>query len=331
MKILNTLTDIRKVFLCCSAAIAVAYAAPGQAAYPDKPINLIVGYGAGGSVDYIARKVAAGLEKQLGRQVVVQNFGGASGSIGAGKVVNAAPDGYTLLLGSGSEVAIAWQVNPALQYNGLKDLAPIALVATSPMVLLGNNKLSVNNLNELIAHSKSSSQGFTMATSGVGTPQDLLRAYINNAAGTKIENIPYRSAQSIFTDVISGRVDLSILTLSSALPYIASNQLKGFAVTGSKRSDALPNLPFLAENKDLAGANFGLWFGLLGPANLPKNIAEQLNKAVAEVTKDPALIADFKKQDLLIETGSVKDFTVFVKADADKYKSIIDKNNIRLN
>lgn len=331
MKVLGTLGNLRKVFLCCSAAIAVTYAAPGQAAYPDKPINLIVGYGAGGSVDYIARKVAAGLEKQLGRQVVVQNFGGASGSIGAGKVVNAVPDGYTLLLGSGSEVAIAWQVNPALQYNGLKNLTPIALIATSPMVLLGNNQLSVNNLNELIEYSKKSPTNMTMATSGVGTPQDLLRAYINNTANTKIENIPYRSAQSIFTDVISGRVDLSILTLSSALPYMASNQLKGFAVTGSKRSDAVPNLPTLAENKDLAGANFGLWFGLLGPANLPKNIVEKLNKAVGEVVKDPALIADFKKQDLLIETGSANDFSGFVKTDADKYKNIIDKNNIRVN
>ncbi len=289
---------------------------------------MVVSYNAGGSVDYVARLIAPALSQRLGQAIVIENVGGASGAIGAGRVVRSASDGYTLMLGSGSEVAIAWAVNPSLKYNGITDLTPISLIGTSPMVLVGNTTVPARTLDELLAYSKAHPGKLNLATSGVGTPQHLLLEYINRRTGSNIVHIPYRSASSILTDVLGDRVDLSILTLTTALSYLKSGKLQGYAVTGANASPILPKLLPLGKHTKLSGANFSHWFGLLAPAGLPGPITERIHRELAVVLQQPNIRDSLRKQGIDIAPSTPAQFAEFVKADSTKYQHIIKEADI---
>jgi tripartite-type tricarboxylate transporter receptor subunit TctC len=310
---------------CCASALAVPRV---FAADSDKPISLMVGYAAGGSVDAIARLIAGPLSQRLGQPIVVENYGGAGGSIGASRVAKAPADGSTLMVGSGSEVAIAWAVNPSLPYNGLKDLQPIGLISASPMVLVGNNKLPARDLASLIQYGKTHPGKLSLATSGVGTPQHLLLEYMNRKLGMDILHVPYRSAASIIQDVIGGRVDLSILTLSTAQPYIESKQLQAYAVTGESPAAALPGVPSITQTPELRGKIFDLWFGLLAPAGLPAAQVTRINKALNEVLQLPEIRQALEKQGMIASPGTAAEFAAYTRADSEKYQKIIKQANI---
>ncbi|MDB5947543.1 MAG: tctC [Ramlibacter sp.] len=306
----------------------VALASTAHAAWPERPITLVVGYAAGGSVDAIARLVAQPLSERLGQPIVIENVGGAGGSIGAARVARAAPDGYTLMLGSGSEVAIAWAVNPSLKYNGITGLTPISLISTSPMVLVANPGVAVSTLDELLAYSKAHPGKLSLATSGVGTPQHLMLEYMNRRAGIDILHVPYRSASSIAADVIGGRVDLSILTLSTAMPFIESGKMKSLAVTGASASPLLPKAPTLGSNARLRGADFELWFGLLAPGGLPAPVVERLHRELQVVLQRPDVQENLRKQGMLAAATTSAQFAAYVKADSAKYQRIIKEADI---
>lgn len=312
--------------LCLSGLMfASAHAA---AAWPNKPITMVVSYGAGGSVDYIARLLAPKLAQRLGQEIIVKNVGGAAGSIGATQVAKSAPDGYTLMLGSGSEVAIAWAVNPDLKYNGLEDLAAIALVGTSPMVIVGNTEVPAKNLDGLLDHARANPGALSLATSGVGTPQHLLLEYINRRAKVDVLHVPYRSAGSILSDVMGGRVDLSILTLTTALAQLEGGKLQAYALTGKDRMDVLAGTPVLEENAALKGADFSLWFGLLAPKGTPEDIVDRLNREVNALLEDPSIQKSLKEQGLGAGGGTPDAFADFIKKDSEKYQQIIKSANI---
>lgn len=313
----------RSVLKFLVGAASLAAASSAWAAWPEKPITLVVGYAAGGSVDAVARLVSAPLAERLGQSIVIENVGGAGGSIGATRTAQSAPDGYTFMIGSGSEVAIAWAVNPALKYNGLVDLAPVGLISTSPMVLVGNSKLPVNDLNGLLALAGTKADGLSLATSGVGTPQHLLLEYVNKKTGANILHVPYRSASSILQDVIGGRVDMSILTLSTALPYISSGQLKAFAVTGREPVDTLPGVAPLTQNAKLKDDVFDLWFGMLAPKGVDESIIKKMNQELNAVLQEPKVVRDLKKQGMAVAAGTPAEFGAYIKADSAKYQNII--------
>ena len=322
----------RRTALLAIASTASALAAPWAfAADSDRPISLVVGYAAGGSVDAIARLIASPLSKRLGQSIVVENYGGAGGSIGASRVAKARPDGYTLMVGSGSEVAIAWAVNPTLQYNGLKDLAPIGLISTSPMVLVGNNGIPAKDMAGLIQYGKAHPGKLSLATSGVGTPQHLLLEYMNRKLAMDILHVPYRSAASIIQDVIGGRVNLSILTLSTAQPYIASKQLQAYAVTGDTAAPALPGVPPITQTPELKGEIFDLWFGLLAPVGIPDTQVTRLNEALNEVLQQPEVREALEKQGMTASAGTAADFGTYINADSQKYQKIIKEAGIVVN
>jgi tripartite-type tricarboxylate transporter receptor subunit TctC len=321
----------RTVLALVATALSFAMAPAASAAWPEKPITLIVGYAAGGSVDAMARLIATPLSQRLGQPIVVENQGGAGGAIGAARTARAAGDGYTMMVGSGSEVSIAWAVNPSLKYNGLTDLAPVGLISTSPMVLVGNKGVPASNLNSLLQYSKANRGKLTMATSGIGTPQHLLLEYIDRKTGADILHVPYRSASSIVQDVIGGRVDLSILTLSTALPFISSGQLQAFAVTGKEKSAALPGVPPLAQHQLLKEDAFDLWFGLLAPSGVPRAIIERVNKDLNAVLQQPDVVDAMKKQGMSVGAGTPAQFGAYIKADSAKYQKIIKEAGISVN
>lgn len=318
----------------CIALSALVLAGASMATpvnWPAKPISMIVSYGAGGSVDYIARLIAPRLAEKLGQEIVVENVGGAAGSIGAARVARSAADGYTILLGSVSEVAIAWAANPNLTYNGITDFSAISLIGTSPMVLVGNKTIPASDLNGLLDYAKQNPGKLSLATSGIATPQHLLLEYINSNAGVDILHVPYRSAASIMADVIGERVDLSILTLTTALAQLETGKLQAFAQTGTRRSSILPNVPVLDENSALKGADISLWFGLLAPKGTPNTIVQRLNQELEVILNEPNIQKNLRTQGLEVVGGTPDSFAKFISDDSHKYQKIISSGNISNN
>jgi tripartite-type tricarboxylate transporter receptor subunit TctC len=297
--------------------------------YPAKPITLIVGYPAGGSVDLIARVTAPELSKRLGQPVIIENLGGGGGTIGAARAVKAAPDGYTLLVGSGSEISIAKLTNPSVRYDGQRDLAPISLVGTIPMVLVGSPTLAANNTDELVALVKTQPGKFNFASSGIGTPLHLAGEYINSQGKIDMTHVPYKGAGQMATDLMGGQIELSVFVLSSAMSHIKSGKVKAFGVTEANRSAAAPDIPALNESKSLDGIDMGVWFGLFAPAKTPDGIQSRLHKELMEVLKEPAVRAKLAESGVRIIGNTPSEFAAFIKAETDKYRSIVTQAGIK--
>lgn len=316
------------------ASLALGLATAGLLAMPAafaqswptaKPITLVVGYPPGGSVDLVARIVAEPLSKRLGTPVVVENIGGAGGTIGAQKVVNAAPDGHTLLLGSGSEVSIARLFNTAVKYNGETDLAPIGLVGITPMVFVAGPATGVKTMEEALAKSKREPNKLNFASSGIGTPLHVSGELINMLAGTSFRHVPYRGAAQMVQDVLGSNVEFSVFVLSSALPHIEAGKMTALGVTTPTRSRAAPQIPALAENPRLKGYDMNVWFGLFGPAKLPPAMTARLNKELNEILREQEVWQKLQKAGISNDGGTPQALTSFIKAETQRVRSVVNK------
>ena len=318
----------KRTFISClavfgwAASLSTAHAQTWPAA---KAITLVVGYPAGGSVDLVARIISEPLGKRLGAQMIVENVGGAGGTIGAQKVVNAAPDGYTLLLGSGSEVSIARIYNTAVKYNGETDLTGIGLIGVTPMVFVAGPKAGVKNMNEALALAKSNPGKLNFASSGIGTPLHVAGELINLKAGTSIRHVPYRGAAQMVQDVLGNNIEFGVFVLSSALPHIESGKMTALAVTTPERSRVAPQVPAMAEFAKMKDYNMNVWFVLFGPAKLPAPMAARLNKELAEVLRDPAVWQKLQKAGISNEGGTPQALSSFIKAETLRVRSVVNQ------
>jgi tripartite-type tricarboxylate transporter receptor subunit TctC len=303
--------------VACWPQTAVAQAWPAA-----KPITLVVGYPAGGSVDLVARIVAEPLGKRLGQQIIVDNTAGAGGTIGAQKVVGASPDGYTLLLGSGSEVSIARLYNPSIRYNGETDLAPIGLIGVTPMVFVAGPKVGVKSMSDAIELSKRRPGELNFASSGVGTPLHVAGELLNQKARTTFRHVPYRGAPQMVQDVLGGNIEFGVFVLSSALPHIEAGKMTALAVTTSQRSRAAPNIPAMNETSALNGYDMNVWFGLFSPAKLPADMSARLNRELGEVLRDPAVWQKLQKAGISNEGGTSQALRDFVRAETQRVRSV---------
>lgn len=288
-----------------------------------KTINLVVGYPAGGSVDLVARIIAEPLGKRLGAQIIVENVGGAGGTIGGQKVVNAAPDGYTLLLGSGSEVSIARLYNSAVKYNGETDLTGIGLIGVTPMVFVAGPKAGVKTMDEALALARRNPGQLNFASSGIGTPLHVAGELINLKAGTTIKHVPYRGAAQMMQDVLGNNIEFGVFVLSSALPHIESGRMTALALTTPDRSRAAPQIPAMSEFQKMKDYNMNVWFGLFGPAKLPQDMATRLNKELAEVLRDPTVWQKLQKAGISNEGGTPQALSSFIKAETLRVRSVV--------
>ena len=314
----------RTIFACLALAtcVTVAHAQAWPAA---KAITLVVGYPAGGSVDLVARIIAEPLGKRLGAQIIVDNVGGAGGTIGAQKVVNAAPDGYMLLLGSGSEVSIARIYNAAVKYNGESDLTGIGLIGVTPMVFVAGPKAGVKTMDEALTLAKRNPGKLNFASSGIGTPLHVAGELINLKAGTSIKHVPYRGAAQMVQDVLGSNIEFGVFVLSSALPHIESGKMIPLAVTTPERSRAAPQIPAMAEFAKLKDYNMNVWFGLFGPAKLPAPMTARLNKELGEVLRDPAVWQKLQKAGISNEGGTPQALASFIKAETLRVRSVVNQ------
>ena len=319
------LSTYRRLVLSALVLTALAASANAQTWPQARAITLVVGYPAGGSVDLVARVIAEPLGKRLGGQIIIENVGGAGGTIGAQKVVNAAPDGYTLLLGSGSEVSIARIYNAAVKYNGETDLTGIGLIGVTPMVFVAGPKAGVKSMDEALALAKRNPGKFNFASSGVGTPLHVAGELINLKAGTSIKHVPYRGAAQMVQDVLGNNIEFGVFVLSSALPHIESGKMMPLAVTTPERSRAAPQIPAMSEFANMKDYNMNVWFGLFGPAKLPAPMAAKLNKELGDVLRDPAVWQKLQKAGISNEGGTPQALAGFIKAETLRVRSVVNQ------
>ncbi len=274
--------------VACTAA-SLAPLAAQAADYPDHPISLVVGYPAGGSVDLTARLFGEELAKQLGQSVVIENFGGAGGTIGAQRVARAQPDGYTLLLGSANEMAIAGLINPAVKYDGARDFTALGVIASQPLLLAASKASGITTAAQYLAKLREQAPGtYNFGSSGVGTSLHLAGEMVNEATGTHAEHVPYRGVSPLVTDLMSGQLTFGMLVLSSGLPQVRADKIVALGVTEKKRSPVAPDIPALAETPGFESVDINVWFALYGPAKLPQPVADKLRAATAQVLKSDA-------------------------------------------
>lgn len=325
----HTFHPSRRRFAAGAAALAAASFAslPARAqAWPaGKAITLLVGYSPGGSTDMVARTIAEPLARRLGTPVVVENVGGAGGTIAAQRAVNAAPDGYTLLLGSGSEVSLARLFNTAVKYDGETDLAHIGLVGTTPMVFVAGPQVGVKDLDDALAKARREPKRYSFASSGVGTPLHMSGELINLKAGTTLRHIPYRGAAQMSQDVIGGSTEFGVFVLTSALPHIESGKMVALGVTTPARSRAAPGIPALAEHPRLKGYDMNVWFGLFGPKGLPAAITARLNRELNELLREQATWQKLQKAGISNEGGTPQQLSAFIRAETQRVRAVVNQ------
>jgi tripartite-type tricarboxylate transporter receptor subunit TctC len=310
------------VRLAAGAAVLLASHAV-LAAWPEKPITLVVPFAPGGSSDNVARTIAPLLGEKLGQPVVIENVGGAGGMLGTQRTVRAQPDGYTVLVGSGSEILINKVINPALAYDGIRDLTPVNFLATGPMVLVGKPGLPPANVRELIQYARARPGALSYASAGNGTPMHVAGELLKMRAGIFLTHIPYRGAAPALVDLMGGQIDLGVSTLSAAQPYIRSGKLKAYAVTSAKPSELAPDIPALGMVPGLEGFDLGVWFGLFVPAKTQPDVVQKLQVAAQQVMADPAVRKKLADLGLVASGASADTLRKFMAAEVEKYQAVV--------
>jgi tripartite-type tricarboxylate transporter receptor subunit TctC len=298
-------------------------------AYPSKPIHLIVPFPPGGVADLIARPVAEKLTQSLGQTVIVENRGGATGTIGASYVAHAAPDGYTLLLGTTNEIAMSPTLYKKLPYDPTQAFAAITPVADFPNVLVTGPTTSVTSLHALIDLARSSPRALEFASSGEGSTNHLTAELFKTQAQVKILHIPYKGGGPALVDVTGGHVDAMFATLPSAITLIKAGRLKALAVTSEQRSGALPDVP-TARESGLPDLVVTTWNGVLAPAGTPPEIVKTLHDALVKAVADPDLKQKFAAVGAEAHTTTPEAFTATIRSDFDRWSGVIQRAGIKI-
>lgn len=313
---------MKLIRLCLAALVAWSVAAPAfaQSRYPDKPVRFIVGFTPGSATDITARLFAQKFQEAWGVPVTVENVPGAGGSVGGDRVAKSAPDGTTFYWGANGALTINPTLQPNPTYDVVRDLAPVARLLVVASILAVNNGVPVKSVAELIALAKASPGKLSYASPGVGTPQHIAAELLKSQAGVDIVHVPYRGA--IFTDVIGGRVTMTLQNMGSILPIVREGRLRGLAVTSLKRTPLMPNLPTIAES-GYPGFEAISWFGLLAPAKTPEPI---IAKAYEQAVKVAAM-TDVREKlaQLGFDTSADRPdaFAAIIKSDIAKWAKVI--------
>jgi len=321
---------LRFTGLAFFAALLVGIAAGALAQnYPTSPIRFIVPFPAGGSTDALVRTISEKLSENLGQPVVIDNRPGAGGTIGSGIAAKAAPDGYTLLMGTSSTHAVGPSVYSKIPYDAVRDFAPVSLVASSPNIVLVSPSLPVKSIKELIALAQSKPGQLNFASPGNGTHTHLITEMFNSMVGVKMVHIPYKGTALALPDLLSGQVSLIFENALAALPSVKSGQLRPLAVTSAKRSSLVPDLPTVAE-AGVPGYASSQWFGILVPAGTPKKIIARLNAETIKVLNIPEVKERLLNLGAEVIGSTPDEFAAVIKADMAKYAKAVKEAGIRV-
>ena len=327
----------RHKFIACAlasaAALATLAAAAGsvaEEAYPARPITIVVPYAAGGLFDGIARAIAEPMRKSLGQPVVVENVGGAGGTIAVGRVARAAPDGYTIATGSGDQFVVNAAIYP-LQYDVVKDFEPVALLINGPNLVVSKNAVPAGNLKELVAWLKENQGSVSSAHNGAGGVLHLCGIQLQQVTGATWPFVPYRGAALALQDLVGGRIDAMCTSPASSLGMVKGGLVRGYAITASKRLTSAPDIPTVDE-AGFPNFHSSVWGGLFAPKSTPKPIVARLNAAAAEALTDPVArrrLIELGQEIFPKEQQSAETLAALQKADIEKWWPIIKALNIK--
>lgn len=310
---------------------AASFAAPLQAQtpYPSRPIKLIVPFPAGGGTDIIAREVANKVATQQGWTIVVDNKPGSGGNLGVDAAAKAAPDGYTLVLGQTSNLAINPTLYTKLPYNAEKDLAPVSLVASAPLVLVVASDSPFKTLAEVVTVAKAKPEALNYASSGSGTVAHLATEQFQKTANVKFTHVPYKGAAQGVTDVIGGQVEMYMSSIPTLIGHIKGGKMRAIAVTSLKRTDDLPNVPTVAES-GYKGFEAVTWFGIAGPAQMPKDVIAKLNAAFNKALETPDVKKKLVDQGADVLGGSPEKFASLIHEDIARWGRIVKESGAKV-
>ena len=326
----------RSLLTFAAAAACMMSSALAQAQnYPSKPVTIVVPFAAGGTTDILARAVGFELSKSLGQQFIIDNRPGAGGNIGAQLVARAAPDGYTLLMGTVGTHGINQSLYPKLPYDPVKDFAPVTVVADVPNVLVLNEafaaKNNINDVKSFIAYAKANPGRMNMASSGNGTSIHLAGELFKTQTKTFMVHIPYRGSAPAMTDLIGGQADLMFDNLPSAMPYIKTGKLRALALTSSKSSPALPQTPTIAQTGgELTGYEAVSWFGILAPAGTPKEIVNKLQQEIARALAAPAVKEKMVAQGAEPVGNTPEQFAARIQSEIKKWAKVVKDSGAKV-
>jgi tripartite-type tricarboxylate transporter receptor subunit TctC len=320
--------NVRPIVIAALLSI-IGPALPASAQpFPSKTIHLIVAYSAGGTGDVIARVIADKLGAALGQTVVVENRAGASGAIGATAVLNAAPDGHTLLVGQTAEIVVNQYWIKGLTYDP-KDLMPVALATVVPLALAIPGKVPYATMAEMLEAMQSADKPFTFASAGTGTPGHFAGEYLSAKLPGKLTHVPYKGAGPALNDIIGGHVDMYFTGFPPAMPLMKAGTIKVLAVSSAQRAQAAPEMPTVAEATGFKDFDFTLWQGFFAPRGTPQDVIARLHGEINKILADPATRQKLVDAGANVMPLSVGEFAAFVQAESDKYERIIRETGVK--
>ena len=318
-----------KLLLRALTLVALTATTASAQDFPSRPITLIVPYSAGGGNDVMARVAAEKMSRSLGQQIVIENRGGAGGSIATRQGARAVPDGYTLALGGTGTLAINPTLYPNVGYDPRKDFAPIGLIGTSALVVLVNPSVPVKSIKELIAYAKANPGKMNFASAGTGSGIHLAAEYFKVQAGIEMTHVPYKGSGPALQDLVGGHVAIYFSSMPPALGLIKEGKVRALAVTGPKRSDIMPELPTVAEAGDMPGFEAVLHYGIVAPAGTPTAIVNKLNVALRAAVMSDELKAKLAADGTEPLASTPEEYAADIDKEETKWSAIVRKSGAK--
>lgn len=317
-----------KTIVIAVGAALLALGTPAQAqSWPAKPIRFVVPFTPGGGNDTIARLIGQKLSASLGQQVVIDNRAGAGGTIGAEAAARSAPDGYTMFLAGVATHGINPNLRAKMPYDPVKDFEPVSLIASAPLIVVVHPSLPVRSTKDLVALAKAKPGELTYASNGAGGSSHMAVELFNMMTGTKMLHIPYKGLSPALTDLISGQVQVMFSSAVAMLPQVKTGRLRAVAMTGAKRSPALPDVPTVAES-GVPGYETGSWYGVVVPAGTPRPIVQRLAQEIVGISRSPE-INQRLVEDAAIPVGSTpEEFGAFIRSELARWAKVVKQGRI---
>jgi tripartite-type tricarboxylate transporter receptor subunit TctC len=297
--------------------------------YPNRPVRWIVPFAPSGPTDLMSRAVAEKLSQRLGQQFVVDNRPGAGGNIGAEVVSKSAPDGYTLMIGHVGTHAINVSLYPKVGFDPVRDFTPITLIATLPLALVVHPSLPARNVKELIEYARTHPGALNFASAGNGGPTHLTGELFKSSAGIDIVHVPYKGNAAALLDLVAGRVQMMFSNMLTSMPHVRAGKLRAIAISSAKRSPQAPELPTVAES-GLPGFSAVPWYGVLGPAALPRDIVARINSEIARALAQPDMQERFVAQGIDLQSSTPEQFGALIRSEVQKWRKVVRESGAKI-
>ncbi|RYF60453.1 MAG: tripartite tricarboxylate transporter substrate binding protein [Comamonadaceae bacterium] len=317
----------KRAVLASVMAVAALAGTQAHAAYPDRPVSIIVPWAAGGSTDILARLLSEHLTQSMGQSFIVENRSGASGNIGSAYVARAKPDGYTLLVGSMSTHTMNQALFSTMPFDGVEDFTPIAELALVTNTMVVSESVKANTVAEFVEYARANPDKIAYASAGTGSTNHLSAAMFEKATGIKMTHVPYRGGAPAVLDTVADRTQLFFSAGTQTLPHVKAGKLKLLAVTEAQRSPLLPDVPAVAET--VPGYEMAVWYGAFGPKGMDPELVKRLNKEINAVLARPDVVTKMEAMAVELRQGTPEAFDKLLRADADKYGALVKELGIQ--